>query len=288
MSPAVDLVRLMAMVPQSGGGCAVCAHGGDMSSRRWQQSWPRCNTTAPQGARRRPGRGEGARDEVHGAAPGEAPLPPSLLSTQAASTVHFRLDDDGDVLAAPAATSRRGAATTGEVPVHALSLFPAPVVEYISPVPAVISSLVPMVESVAPVSAVVFSYSPVVESIAPASAVSESPAPVEEFSPAPARLLPVPVVENIAPAPAVSESPAPVVQHIPPVPTVCHTSAPVMEYSSPLPAVFHAPTDIQLVLELSGHEEAEVPRVTLEIWKDGSLRSRIGTSSRLRRWRTKT
>ena len=38
MSLAVELCRLMLMVPRSGGGCAVCAHGGDMS-RRWQQSW---------------------------------------------------------------------------------------------------------------------------------------------------------------------------------------------------------------------------------------------------------
>ena len=52
MSLAVDLVRLMARVPQSGEGCAVCAHGGDMSSRRWQQSWPRTSTTVPHGGPR--------------------------------------------------------------------------------------------------------------------------------------------------------------------------------------------------------------------------------------------
>ena len=86
MSPAVDLVRLMVMVPQSGEGCAVCAHGGDMSSRRWQQSWPRTNTTAPHGDRGRPGQG-GARDELHGYAPEDAP-------PQAAGTLYFPVDVD--------------------------------------------------------------------------------------------------------------------------------------------------------------------------------------------------
>ena len=41
--------------PGGGGGCAVCAHGGDMSNRRWQQSWPRFSTILPHGARGRPG-----------------------------------------------------------------------------------------------------------------------------------------------------------------------------------------------------------------------------------------
>ena len=92
MSSAVDLVRLMAMVPQSGEGCAVCAHGGDMSSRRWQQIWPRTNATAPHGDRGRPGQGRGARDELFGYAPEDAPL-------QSAGTVYFAMDVD-DVPAA--------------------------------------------------------------------------------------------------------------------------------------------------------------------------------------------
>ena len=42
----------MAMVPRSGGCCAVCAHGGDMTSRRWQRSSP-LPTTTPTTARGR-------------------------------------------------------------------------------------------------------------------------------------------------------------------------------------------------------------------------------------------
>ena len=96
MSPAVDLVKLMAMVPQSGEGCAVCAHGGDMSSRRWLQSWPRTSTTAPHGDRGRPGQGGGARDELHGYAPEGAP-------PQAAGAQYFAMDAGEDVGEAPAA-----------------------------------------------------------------------------------------------------------------------------------------------------------------------------------------
>ena len=38
-------------------GSAVCARGGDTSSRRWLQSWPRFSTTTPHGDRGRPGQG---------------------------------------------------------------------------------------------------------------------------------------------------------------------------------------------------------------------------------------
>ena len=47
----------MASVPRSGGGSAVCARGGDTSSRRWLRSWPRFSTTQPHGDRRKPGPG---------------------------------------------------------------------------------------------------------------------------------------------------------------------------------------------------------------------------------------
>ena len=129
---------------------------------------------------------------------------------------------------------------------HALSLFRVPVVEYISPVPAVVSSHVPVVGSIAPAPAVVFSHSTVKESTAPAPAMSESPAPVQKYvSPTPAVFqAPAPVVENIAPAPAVIHSPAPVVQYNSAAPTVFHMPALVMEYSLPVPAVFHAPTGL--------------------------------------------
>ena len=96
MSPAVDLVRLMAMVPQSGEGCAVCAHGGDMSSRRWQQSWPRTNTTAPHGDRGRPG--QGRERETNYTATLRKMLPP-----QAAGAWYFAMDAGEDVGEAPAA-----------------------------------------------------------------------------------------------------------------------------------------------------------------------------------------
>ena len=81
---------------QSGEGCTVCAHGGDMSSRRWQQSWPRTNTTVPHGDRGRPGQGRGAREEIHGSAPEDAP-------PQAAGVQYFAMDTGEDVEEAPAA-----------------------------------------------------------------------------------------------------------------------------------------------------------------------------------------
>ena len=43
--------------PRGGEGSAVCARGGDTSSRRWLQSWPRTSTTGPHGDRGRPGQG---------------------------------------------------------------------------------------------------------------------------------------------------------------------------------------------------------------------------------------
>ena len=70
---------------------AVCARGGDTSSRRWLQSWPRFqHHSAPRGPRtaRTGGR---ARVEVHGRVPEDA-LP------QAAGAVYFEMDtgeDDG-------------------------------------------------------------------------------------------------------------------------------------------------------------------------------------------------
>ena len=78
--------------PRGGEGSAVCARGGDTSSRRWLQSWPRTSTTVPHGNRGRPGHGEGARDELHGHAPEDAP-------SQAAGTQYFAMDVD-DVPAA--------------------------------------------------------------------------------------------------------------------------------------------------------------------------------------------
>ena len=55
--------------------------------------WPRVNTTPPYGDRAWPGPGGGARDELHGHAPDNAP-------PRAASALYFSLDDDVGVLAA--------------------------------------------------------------------------------------------------------------------------------------------------------------------------------------------
>ena len=74
--------------PHGGEGSAVCARGGDTSSRRWLQSWPRFSTSAPRG-RRTARTGEGARDELHGHAPEDAP-------SQAAGTQYFAMDVDDE------------------------------------------------------------------------------------------------------------------------------------------------------------------------------------------------
>ena len=58
---------------------------------------------------------------------------------------------------------------------------PAPAVEYISPAPAMIRSVVPVLESIAPVPAVISSPEPVVEYLAPAPAVILSVSPVVEY-----------------------------------------------------------------------------------------------------------
>ena len=81
--------------PRGGEGSAVCARGGDTSSRRFLQSWPRTSTIVPHGDRGRPGQGGRARDELHGYAPEDA-LPP------AAGAQHFAMDAGEDVGGRPA------------------------------------------------------------------------------------------------------------------------------------------------------------------------------------------
>ena len=68
-----------------------------MSSRRWQQFWPRYSTILLHGARGRPRQERGARDEVHGAAPEEAPSP-SSPPLKAAGAQYFSIIDDELVL----------------------------------------------------------------------------------------------------------------------------------------------------------------------------------------------
>ena len=96
---------------------------------------------------------------------------------------------------------------------------PAPVVEYISPAPAVIQSPMPVVEFLAPASAVIQAATPVVEYVASAPADVQAPTPVVEYrAPVPAVFqAPTPVVEFLAPAPAVIVSP--VEEYIPPAPS---------------------------------------------------------------------
>ena len=82
--------------PHGGEGSAVCARGGDTSSRRWLQSWPRFSTTAPHRDRGRPGQGGGR--ETNYTATLRKMLPP-----QAAGAQHFAMDageDDGEAPAA--------------------------------------------------------------------------------------------------------------------------------------------------------------------------------------------
>ena len=58
---------------------AVCARGGDTSSRRWLQSWPRTSTTVPHGDRGRPGQGR-EREKNYTATPWkDAPSPRRLV-----------------------------------------------------------------------------------------------------------------------------------------------------------------------------------------------------------------
>ena len=77
-------------------GSAVCARGGDTSSRRWLQSWPRFSTTAPHGDRGRPG--QGRERETNYTATLRKMLPP-----QAAGAQHFAMDPGEDDGEAPAA-----------------------------------------------------------------------------------------------------------------------------------------------------------------------------------------
>ena len=84
--------------PRGGDGSAVCARGGDTSSRRWLHSWPRTSTTYQHHSARGPRTartGRGARDELHGYAPEDAPR-------QAAGAQHFAMDA-GEGGEAPAA-----------------------------------------------------------------------------------------------------------------------------------------------------------------------------------------
>ena len=72
LEPQWSTCRCMAITePLGGEGSDDCARGGDTSSRRWLQSWPRTSTTVPHGDRGRPGQG-GAREEPHGYAPDDA------------------------------------------------------------------------------------------------------------------------------------------------------------------------------------------------------------------------
>ena len=78
--------------PQSGEGCAVSAHGGDMSSRRWQQSRPRTNITVPHGDRGRPRQGVSARRTTRlrsGRRLPPPPLPPTPPRRLVPSTLRW-------------------------------------------------------------------------------------------------------------------------------------------------------------------------------------------------------
>ena len=79
-----------------GGGSGGCARGTDTSSRPSAWSWPRSNITQLHGDRGWPGPGEGARVEVHGRVPVDAP-------SQVAGAVYYEMDTGEDDGSAPAA-----------------------------------------------------------------------------------------------------------------------------------------------------------------------------------------
>ena len=66
--------------PRGGEGSAICARGGDTSSRRSLQSWPRTSTTVPHGDRGRPGQRE-EREKNYTATLRRMPLPGTLRWT---------------------------------------------------------------------------------------------------------------------------------------------------------------------------------------------------------------
>ena len=229
--------------------------------------------------------GGGARVEVHGGVPGDAP-------PQAAGAQYFSMDDD---VVAPAAVRpapldevrpqmgyKRHCGSGFElvldvtVPQMGRELVEvpnvvSPVVEQNvhipvrgggrskiprggvqglrpgrgPPAPAVSHPPAPVVEYFSHAPAVFPASAPVIEYFSPAPAVFPATAPVT-FSPAPA-VFPAtaPVVEYISPAPAVFPATSPVVEFISPVPAVFPAAAPVVEYFSPAPAVFPATAPVE-------------------------------------------
>ena len=196
------------------------------------------------------------RDEVHGAAPGEAP------PLQAAGGQYFCIVDDNDAPAVgrpaplvevrPQDGERRHCGSGFElllnVTVQQMGREPveAPMITFVEQIVGIPTGGGPTSHSPAVFSPVVECISPAsVEFLAPAPAVIPSPAPVVEFfSPAPAELqAPAPMVEFLAPAPAVIPLPAEGL-HLT-MPAVFHAPAPVLEYISPVPAAFLAPAQLE-------------------------------------------
>ena len=241
---------------------------GGTSSSRSPRPLPFFRTTQLHGDRRRQGPGGGARVEVHGGVPGDAP-------PQAAGAQYFSMDVD---VVAPAAVRpapldevrpqlgyKRHCGSGFElvldvtVPQMGRELVEvpnvvSPVVEQNVHIPVRgggrskiprggVQGLRPGQGPPAP--AVSHPPAPVVEYISHAPAVFPASAPViEHFSPAPA-VFPATAPVTISPAPAVFPATAPVVEYISPVPAVFPAAAPVVEYFSPAPAVFPATAPVE-------------------------------------------
>ena len=227
--------------------------------------------TGPQGQTTAIARGE-ERDEFNFAT--GLTTPPS----EAAGTMHFRLDDDGDMLAAgltplaevrPQMGHERHSGCGFELlldvtaPPMGGELVEVPNVmsqvveqnvdipvhggmEYISPEPAVFPSPAPVVEYLAPATAVSPPLAPVVECIAPASVGYAAPAPVVDYiAPVPAvHAALAPVIEYITPAPARYAAPTPIEERISPAPAGFLLPVPVVEYIAPVPVVSPSPAPV--------------------------------------------
>ena len=82
---------------------------------------------------------------------------------------------------------------------------------------------------------------PVVQFISPSPAVCQAPAPVVENTRAGS--VSIASCENLSPAPAVFQAPS--VEYFAPAPVAIQSPTPVVEHISPSPAVFQAPTAVE-------------------------------------------
>ena len=165
-------------------------------------------------------------------------------------------------------------------PAPAVYAAPAPVVECISPAPAVTDNAsAPVVKYISP--------APLVTYASPAPEVWAAPAPVvENISPAPAVSYAetVPVMDYISPAPAGYSAPAPLVEYVSPAPTVSIAEpaptvyaahATVVEYISPATALSFAPAPVQCATPVKHaapvqHDATTMTATGVDLNRDGT------------------